>query len=259
MTYKASVSSVFNFGAGIYYPNCKPTNVACFQVLQNAALRLATGCHKAATVAHLHAEAKMLPVAKHLLMLCRQFLVSCMCPGHPSHAVVQIPPGPRKNAKGCPLKETLSSRFGDALAPHLHGGIVPGPLYNKVKEEIYTKAVKDYLASAPPNKVLDVKPPTYIHPSEQTLPRAVQTTLSQLRSGSCSALQSYKHYIKQTNDDIGPCRKNASHTTAHLFSCASHPTTLTFLDLWRKPVEVPTLISTQPSFNHLQPLVIRLL
>jgi hypothetical protein len=115
LTYKALVASVFNFGAAIDYPNCKPTNIACFQVLQNAALLLATGCHKAATVAYLHGEAKMLLVAEHLSVLCTQFLASCMRSEHPSYAVVQIPPGPRKNAKERPLKETLFSRFGDAL------------------------------------------------------------------------------------------------------------------------------------------------
>jgi hypothetical protein len=166
------------------------------QHVQNSALRLATGCHKAASVAHLHAEAKMLPVSEHLSMLCAQFLASCMRPGHPSHDIVLLPLGPRSNVKGHPMKETLLSPFCDALSPHFRNGIIPCPLYNKIKDEIHTSAVRDYLASAEPNKILGVRPPTDIDPSELSLLRAFQTTNSQLRSGRCSSLKSYMFYIK---------------------------------------------------------------
>jgi hypothetical protein len=88
------------------------------QFIQNAALRLITGCHKASNISHLHAEAKLLPVAEHLSMLCAQFLASCMRSFHPSHDIVRIPPGPRTNKYGRPLKETLLSRFGDKV-PHI--------------------------------------------------------------------------------------------------------------------------------------------
>jgi hypothetical protein len=110
LTYKALVESVFSFCVGIWFPNCKPSNIARLQIIQNAAMRLMTGCHMASSVAHLHAETKLMPVDEHLSMLCAQFLASCLRRCHPSHNVVQLPPGPHKNKHVRPLKETLSPK-----------------------------------------------------------------------------------------------------------------------------------------------------
>jgi hypothetical protein len=79
-------------------------------------MRLITGCHKAFSITHLYAETKLMPVAEHLGMLCAQFLAGCLLPSHSSHEVVLLPPGPRKNSSGRPLKETLASRFDDSVA-----------------------------------------------------------------------------------------------------------------------------------------------
>jgi hypothetical protein len=83
--YRALVESVLNFACPIWFPNCKPNNVQKLQLVQNAPLRLITDCHKAASVNHLHAEVKLMPVAEHLSLLCMQFLASRMHPSHPSH------------------------------------------------------------------------------------------------------------------------------------------------------------------------------
>jgi hypothetical protein len=61
-------------------------------------MRLIKGCHKATSIDHLLTESKLMPVAEHLSKLCAQFLTNCLRPSHPSHEVVQIPPGPRTNA-----------------------------------------------------------------------------------------------------------------------------------------------------------------
>jgi hypothetical protein len=211
-------------------------------------MRLATGCHKATPISHLHAECKMMLVSKRLSMFCLQFLANCLCPTHPSNSIVLLPPGPRKNAKNCPMKETLSSRFFVTVELHLHGGIVPTGLYNKIKDEIHTAAVSDFLASAPPNEVLGVKPPKI------DLPCAYRTVLSQLRGDKCSSLKSYMHYIKATDDNICPNCQSAPHTPLHLFSCSALPTVSTFWDLWRHPVVVVVFFESHPSFNHLSPL-----
>jgi hypothetical protein len=73
MTFNCIVGSVFDFGAPVYFPNCKPTNVAKIQSVQNAGMHLTTGCHRATSISHLHAECKMIPVAKRLAMLSTQF------------------------------------------------------------------------------------------------------------------------------------------------------------------------------------------
>jgi hypothetical protein len=133
MIYTALVESVYSYGFLIANPLTSP-----LQYVQNAAMRLITGCHKAISIAHLHNETKLLPVAEHLTMLCIQFLASCLRPSHTSHETFQLPPGPRKNQHGRPLKETLSSRFQDALTSHPREGIIPEANYKKVKSDVNT-------------------------------------------------------------------------------------------------------------------------
>jgi hypothetical protein len=190
-----------------------------------------TGCHKASTILHFHAECKMMPVSECLSMLCTQFLANCLRPTHPSNSIVFILPGPRTNDKGRPLKETLSSRFFPAVEPHQRGGIVPNGLYGKIKEEIHTVSVQDFLIFVPPNKILGVKPPE-IDPAKQSVPQVYRTTMAQLHDDKCSGLRNYQHYIKATDDDICPNCQSAPHTALHLFSCTTVPTSLTF---WHHP------------------------
>ena len=46
--------------APLFTPNVQPTPFSCFQSIQNAGLRIATGPLKMASIDHLHTEAKML-------------------------------------------------------------------------------------------------------------------------------------------------------------------------------------------------------
>jgi hypothetical protein len=108
ITYKALVDSVFSYAAAVWFPNCKPSNLEKLQFIQNMAMHLITGCHKASSIDHLLAVTKMIRVSEHLGMLCAQYLASCLNPTHPSHEVVLLPPGPRTNNQGRPLKETLA-------------------------------------------------------------------------------------------------------------------------------------------------------
>jgi hypothetical protein len=196
-----------------------------------------------------------MPVAEHLSMLCAQFLANCLRPSHPSHEVVQIPPGPRTNASGRPMKETLSSRFTAAVSPILQaeGGSVSELNYKRVKDLIHSSSVRASIEKLKPNPVLGTKAPD-VHVSELSLPRIYQTTLTQLRSSKCANLKSYLYFIKSTTDDVCPECLSAPHTTSHIFSCSACPTTLTVWDLWHKPVEAAGFISNLPSFDNLPPL-----
>jgi hypothetical protein len=66
ITYKALVETVMSYAAAVWFPNSKPTNIEKLQFIQNAAMRLITGYHKAASIDHLLTETKMRPVAEHL-------------------------------------------------------------------------------------------------------------------------------------------------------------------------------------------------
>jgi hypothetical protein len=43
-----------------------------------------------------------------------------MRPAHPSHDLVLLPPGPRRNKHGRPLKETLQSKYGHVVELYLN-------------------------------------------------------------------------------------------------------------------------------------------
>jgi hypothetical protein len=216
-------------------------------------MRLMTGCHMASSVWHLHAETKLMPVDEHLSMLCAQFLASCLRRCHPSHDVVQLPPRPRKNKHGHPLKERLSSRFLDVVSPHPVDGIIPEASYKRIRNKIHTTAVQNYIQSAAPNRLLGVRPPE-VSRSEETLPRIYRRILAQLRDDRCSSLQTYQYFIKKANDDICLHCHLAPETVLHLFSCAANPTHLNVLAMWQIPVEAARFLSTHPSFSHLPPL-----
>jgi hypothetical protein len=77
ITYEALIDSVFSYAAAVWFPNCKPSNVEKLQFIQNSAMRLVTGCHKASSnssIDHLLTETKMMRVSEYLSMLCAQYL-----------------------------------------------------------------------------------------------------------------------------------------------------------------------------------------
>ena len=244
-----------SYTAAIWYPNSKPSNVEKLQFIQNSAMRLITGCHKASSIDHLLTESKLMPVAEHLSMLCAQFLASCLRPTHPSYETVKIPTGPRTNASGRPMKETLQSKFSATISPFLEaeGGTIHDISYGRVKVAIHAASVRDSINRLKPNPVLGAKAPE-VHAYELSLSRIYQTTLAQLHSNKCASLQSYKHFIKSAADDSCPECLSAPHTTSHIFSCCAYPTPLTKWDLWYKPVEAAEFIADLPSFDHLPPL-----
>jgi hypothetical protein len=95
-TYKIIIHPFFTFGAPIWFPNASPSAIASLQTIQNAVLRIATGCYKKTSIAHLHQENKVLSVKEHLYMLCEQFLANALIRDPPSHETVLQPQGTRK-------------------------------------------------------------------------------------------------------------------------------------------------------------------
>ena len=101
----------------------------------------------------------------------------------------------------------------------------------------------------PPNKVL-LGPPLEVDPSERLLPRPYRSTLSQLRSGYCSRLQSYLHRVGRAPSPACPDCGDVPHTTEHLFSCPVSPTDLAPADLWTASLQAALFISSTPSLMN---------
>ena len=239
-TYKASIRSLLTYASPIWFPYISTSNTTKLQRVQNAALRIATGSVKASAESHLHAETKMLPVQYHLSLLSSQFLATALQPDHPSYPTVTADPGPRDK------KVTLQRRFGSQILRFFRNGAVHDA--KEARKQLHTEYVDAAIRARPLNQVLNIPPPE-IAEEENTLPRQYRTTLSQLRSGHCSALNTFKHRIGTTDTDTCPSCQQSPHTTQHIFTCPSHPNTLGAIDLWERPAEVADFLATLPFFR----------
>ena len=85
-------------------------------------------------------------------------------------------------------------------------------------------------------RVLNYRPPP-ISDEEIYLTRRQRATLSQLHSGHCKLLNSYKKRLKQTDSSSCPDCGMDPQDVPHLFTCTTHPTTLTPESLWNRPVK----------------------
>ena len=74
--------------------------------------------------------------------------------------------------------------------------------------------------------------------SHLILPRRQRTTLSQLHSGHCKLLNSYKKRLKQSDSSSCPYCRMDPQDVPHLFDCMAHPNDLSHVNLWDKPIEM---------------------
>ena len=86
--------------------------------------------------------------------------------------------------------------------------------------------------------------------SEQRLPRAHRTTLSQLCSGFSLDLRDYRHHIGAEPSSECPECADFCHSVPHLFSCPARPTDLSEGDMWERPLDVSHFFLSVP-FSHL--------
>ena len=104
----------------------------------------------------------------------------------------------------------------------------------EARKVIHSRTVDRAIASRSQNRVLGGVTPE-VDEEEESLPRGARTTLAQLRSGYCSSLNDFRHRIDLAPSPLCPCCRREEYTVRHLFQCDSHPTTLTLVDLWRRP------------------------
>ena len=249
LTFRATIEPIINYASPLWKPIVSKSGIERLQSAQNMALRQVTGCHAAASMDHVHQECKLMPVDDHLNLLSCQFLANAMQPSHPSHEIVTAACAPRPN-----MKPSLQTKYGSALIPYLtDSGVISALNYKKVLAALHTSAVNSAISRLKPNRVLDTAPPE-INPEEKQLPRAVRTTLCQLRSGFCRGLRTYLHKIGSSDDDQCPDCHLTQHSSSHLFNCPANPTDLVPGDLWKHPREAAEFLASLPSFDYLPPL-----
>ena len=254
-TYKSLVRPILNYGAPIWRHQISPTWLGKLSVVQNSALRIATGNTLKSPIPHLHDETGVLPLETHLRLCGSQFLASSLQVSHPSHQFVTLPPGPRlmrQSLQSMYLEDISRLRLQDG-SPVLQDGTIPDGEYPTVRRLLRSDAVSAHLSGRPHNRVLLAQPPD-IDPAERLLPRAHRSVLSQLRSGYCSRLASYRHSVGWTESPLCPLCRASDHTVPHLFSCPEAPTDLAPGDLWTAPLQVMQFLLTLQCFADLLPL-----
>ena len=111
MTYKAFGRSIINYAAPVWSPNLHDTHYRKLQYTRNEALRIATGCHKMASIDHLHTEAQMMKVRENSELLYAQYLAICLEPGNVCHPITT------RDTPEIQMKETLYSRHRNTVEP----------------------------------------------------------------------------------------------------------------------------------------------
>ena len=166
----------------------------------------------------------MLLVKDHLNLLSAQYLVHCLDTDIVCHHITTMDHPPRE------MKETLFTR---------HNKTVVLLLANRKKaslQAVNTSFVNTTIYNMRDNRVLSNRPPP-ISEEEIYLTRRQRATLSQLRSGHCKLLNSYKKRMKQTVSSSCPDCGMDPQDVPHLFNCTAHPTTLTPENLCDRPIK----------------------
>ena len=176
-TYKTLERSIANYAAPVWSSNASDTSL--IQRTQNEALRIITGSHKMSSIDHLHSETKMLLVEDHLNLLSAQYLIHCLDTENVCHHITTMDHPLRE------MKETLIT---------WHNQTVVQLLANTKKatlQTMHTSFVNTAIDNMTDKRVLNYRPP-HINDEETYLTRRQRATRSQLRSGHCKLLNSYK-------------------------------------------------------------------
>ena len=103
-------------------------------------------------------------------------------------------------------------------------------------QALHTSFVNTAIGNMKDNIVFNNRPPS-INDEETLLPRHQRTTLSQLRSGHCKLLNSFKIRLKQSDSSSCPDCGIDQQDVPHLVDCMAHPNDLSHVNLWDKPIE----------------------
>ena len=201
-------------------PLASSTSINKLQVMQNAALRTATGCTQDTNIQHLHDETLTLPIHEHLQLHASQYKRKTQHPSHPLHKHTTYFNTPR-------LKKHyfLTTAATQQTIPQ-----TPTVTTTDIKtnmRHIHTSIVSRHLATRGNNKILRTPPP-HTSSSEERLPRLTRRTLSQLRTNKSPFLKSYLHKVDAKTHPSPLCPLCNIHThdissTAPTYAPHCHP------------------------------------
>ena len=148
MTYKAVGISIIKYAAPVWSPNIQDTIYRKIQYTQIEALKIATCCHKMPSIDHLHTEAEMLKVRKHLELLSAQYLAICLEPRNVYYPITTRATPERQT------KETLYTGHRNTVEPMMVNNDRKCTL-----QALHIDAVDKAVKSHERNVILDDRPP----------------------------------------------------------------------------------------------------
>ena len=162
------------------------------QIVQNTALRIATGCTHDTNTQHLHDETNVLPIHQHLQLHASQIRQKAQHPTHPLHKLTIHPHTPRLK------KQTTFNNTNYTTNIDTHPDTVTQQQISVNSTQIHTSIVQSHLMQRNHNKLIHQHAPK-ISPSELSLPRETRRTLAQLRTNKSPILISYLHKVDETH------------------------------------------------------------
>ena len=161
-TYKTLILPIIEYANTIWSPIISSTSLNKLQKIQNAALRIITGCTLDTNTQHLHSQTKILPLQNHLKFHASQLTQKASHPTHPLHPLITQEAHHRYKKQSTfnnNINYTLNILSSTQSTSHTQ-------IKNNMKT-IHPKIVHDYISSTH-NKILS-KQLSPIHKSETTL------------------------------------------------------------------------------------------
>ena len=180
-TYKAVMRPTLEYASSVWSPIASSTSINKRQVMQNAALRTATGCTQDTNIQHLHDETLTLPIHEHLQLQASLYKQKTHHPSHPLHK-----------------HTTLQGRKKTIFNNGRYTTNIPTDPYTVTTTDIktnmrhiHTSIVFRYLDTRGNNKILRTPSP-HISSYKEIL---TCRTLAQLRTPKLQFIKSYIHKV----------------------------------------------------------------
>ena len=154
-----------------------------------------------------------------------QYLVQCLDTENVCHHITKMDLPPRE------MKETISTRHYQTVLPLLAN------TRNDTLQALYTSFVNTAIGNMKDNRVLNNRRPS-INDEETLLSRRQRITLSQLHSGHCKLMNSYKRRLKQSYSSSCPDCGMDPQDVPLLVDCMAHPNDMSPVNLWGNHIEM---------------------
>ena len=220
------------YASFIWSPLLSSTSINKLQVMQNAALRTATGRTQDTNIQHLLDETLIFPIREYLQLHASQYKQETQHPSHLLHKHTTYVNTPR-------LKNTIFNNGRYTTTSHRPHTVTTTDIKTNMRH-IHTSIVYMNLDTRGNNKILRTPPP-HIKSSNRYFPASLVASLSNSEQINHPS-SNHRHKVDAKTHLSPRCPRCNTHTH-HLFNCNHIRTTLSPLDVWTDPTGVTALLA----------------